>query len=276
MGRRGQGGRSYYSRQPAAAASANTTITNECCEPTAGLEDMVFTIGKTKDFARFEVIKEELGKYFATQSWSDAADAARTFEVLVEPVYTEPTELDLSKRILTAVKVTNTSADGVVTKTIAPGEVDTEYDSKAHRYCMPISRYSCEHDKWKSSVRHLEENKSRIFVILLQYYPKDLMQRLKSNNRYYDVNDTKDVILLVTMIRDVAHAHDDTTQGTIAIVASNVALYTTFMSSSDDTDDFYRTFLAMVETINVHGGSARYHPQLYDDHFNALCKEINI
>ena len=83
-------------------------------------------------------------------------------------------------------------------------------------------------------------------VILLQHCPKDLMQRLKSNDRYYDVNDTKDVISLVTMISDVAHAQDDTTQGTMAIVSSDVALYKIFMSSADDTDDFYRTFLAMV------------------------------
>ena len=99
-----------------------------------------------------------------------------------------------------------------------------------------------------------------MFAILLQHCPKDLMQRLKSNSKYHAVNDKKDVITLVTMIRDVAHAHDDTTQGTIAIVSRDVALYTTFIGSGDDTDDFYRTFLAMVETINVHGGSAGYLP----------------
>ena len=90
MGRRGRGGRGYYPRRPAAAVPANSTATNEYRAPTAGLEDMVFTIGKTKDAARFGVVKEELGKHFATQSWSDAADAARAFEILVEPVYIEP------------------------------------------------------------------------------------------------------------------------------------------------------------------------------------------
>ena len=123
--------------------------------------------------------------------------------------------------------------------------------------------YSCDHGEWKRSVRHWKDNKSRMFAILLQHCLKDLMQRLKSNNKYWKVNDKKDVISLVTMIRDVAHAHDDTTQDTMAIVSSDVALYTTFMSSTDDTDDFYRTFLAMVETINVQGGSAGFHPQLY-------------
>ena len=65
---------------------------NDYCAPTVGLEDMVFIIGKTKDAARFEVVKEELGKHFATQSWSDAVDAARAFEILEEPIYNKPTE----------------------------------------------------------------------------------------------------------------------------------------------------------------------------------------
>ena len=62
----------------------------------------------------------------------------------------------------------------------------------------------------------------------------------------------------------------------MAIVSSDVALYTTFMGSADDTDDFYRTFLAMVETIHLHGRSAGYHPQLYKDHYDVLVKKRNI
>ena len=61
---------------------------------------MVFTIGKTKDAARFEVVKEELGKHLATQSWSDAADAARAFGVLKEPIYNKLTESELPLRLL--------------------------------------------------------------------------------------------------------------------------------------------------------------------------------
>ena len=35
------------------------------------------------------------------------------------------------------------------------------------------------------------------------------------------------------MIRDLAHSHDNTTQGTMAIVASDMTLYTTYMSKSE-------------------------------------------
>ena len=141
---------------------------------------------------------------------------------------------------------------------------------------MLINIYSRDQDEWKRIIRHWKDNKSRMFTILLQHCPKDLMQRLKLNDRYWEVNDKKDVITLVTMIRDVTHAHDDTTQGTMAILLSDIALYTTFMSSIDYTDDFYRTFLAMVETINVYCGSAGYHPQLFADHLSALYVVRNI
>ena len=45
--------------------------TNAFRAPTVGLEDRIFMIGTTADAAKFEVVKEELGKHFATQSWND-------------------------------------------------------------------------------------------------------------------------------------------------------------------------------------------------------------
>ena len=80
---------------------------------------------------------------------------------------------------------------------------------------MLINMYSRDYNKWKHSVKHWKDNKSRIFAILLQHCLKDLMQRLKSNDKYWEVNDKKDIISLVTMILDVAHAHNDTNQGTM-------------------------------------------------------------
>ena len=41
--------------------------TTEYQASTVGLEDKIFTISSTLDAAKFEMIKEELGKHFATQ-----------------------------------------------------------------------------------------------------------------------------------------------------------------------------------------------------------------
>ena len=68
MGRKARNGNFYHAKRSASAVPATTTSANEYRAPTVGLEDLVFTIGKTKDAARFEVVKEELGKHFATQS----------------------------------------------------------------------------------------------------------------------------------------------------------------------------------------------------------------
>ena len=75
-------------KRPAAAEpTAAAPVTTEYRAPTVGLEDKVFTIVSTLDAAKFETVKEELGKHFATQSWSDGDNAAAAFETLTQPVY---------------------------------------------------------------------------------------------------------------------------------------------------------------------------------------------
>ena len=71
-------------RSAAAEAAEKAPVATEYRAPTARLEDKVFTIGSTLDAAKFETVKEELGKHFATQTWSDGANAAIAFETLVE------------------------------------------------------------------------------------------------------------------------------------------------------------------------------------------------
>ena len=68
-----------------------------------------------------------------------------------------------------------------------------------------------------------------MFAIVLQHCPKDLTQRLNSNPCYSVTNSTKDIIALMRMICDASHAQDDTAQGTMEIVASDVSMYTTYM-----------------------------------------------
>ena len=95
--------------------------------------------------------------------------------------------------------------------------------------------FDTDHRDWKDNLKHWKTNQSRMFSILLQNFPKDLTQRLKLNGIYEAVNDSKDVISLINMICDVAHNRDDTTQGTMDLVTSDLVLYNTFMTDEDDT-----------------------------------------
>eukprot|EP00957_Ditylum_brightwellii_P180871 13779802-Ditylum_brightwellii.AAC.2 len=105
-----------------------------------------------------------------------------------------------------------------------------------------------------------------MFAIVLQHCPADLVQRIKSRDSWSATKLGKDVIALAKMIRDVAHAHSNTTQGTMAIVASNMMLYTTFMSKAETPVAFSHSFQANVDAINAHGGCAGCHPKLQDEH----------
>ena len=71
--------------------------------PTVGLEDKIFTIGTTVDTAKFEVVKEELGKHFATQPWSDGANAVIAIDTLTEPSYHEPKEPEFPLKMMDGV-----------------------------------------------------------------------------------------------------------------------------------------------------------------------------
>ena len=81
------------------------------------------------------------------------------------------------------------------------------------------------------------------------------------------------MIALAKMIRDVAHVHNDTTQGTMTIVVSDMTLYTTFMSKAEMPVAFCRTFQANVDMINTHDGCAGRHSKLLDEHVARLMSE---
>lgn len=92
----------WRARRPAAHAGpvAKALDTNEYRSPAVGLEDKIFTISTTANAAQFEVVKEELGKHFATKPWSCWAGAAIVFETLTEPSYNDPKEPDFPIKMI--------------------------------------------------------------------------------------------------------------------------------------------------------------------------------
>ena len=130
-----------------AEPTAKAPVTTEYRAPTVGLEDKVFTIGSTLDAAKFKTVKEELDKYFATQSWSDRADAAMAFEALTEPHYNEPVEPEPPKRVM--------------------GEDAIDYEVKIFTYKMAATKYVKANDKKAHCV--IEEHVLKCTRVLEKY-----------------------------------------------------------------------------------------------------------
>ena len=120
------------------------------------MEDKIFTIGTTADAAKFEVVKEELGKHFATQAWSDGANAAIPFDTLTEPSYDEPEELEFP---LKTMDVCDEKVE------------DPEYETKLMQYRMRIQKYARYDDKYFKSIKNWKNNCSCMFAIVLQHWP---------------------------------------------------------------------------------------------------------
>ena len=151
----------------AAEPAKKAPVTKEFLAPAVGLEDKVFTVGSTMDAARFEVVKKELDKHFATQPWSDGANVTMALYTLTEPLYNEPEELDIPERFIT------TTVGGESTE-------DPAYEVTLMRHKMQISKYACSHNEWSKNKKNWKNNHSCMFAIVLQYSPNNLVQWLKS------------------------------------------------------------------------------------------------
>ena len=88
---------------------------------------------------------------------------------------------------------------------------DPEYEAKLMRYRIHAQKYARCDDEYAKLVKKWKNNRSRMFAIVLQHCPPDLVQRLKSKDLWTVTSTKRDVIGLTKMIRDVAHAHDDMT-----------------------------------------------------------------
>ena len=131
------------------------------------------------------MVKEELGKHFATQPWSDGADATIAFESLTELSYNKPVEPAYPVKMI---------GDG---DKIAE---DSEYEVKLMQYRMHIQKYARNNDEWSKNVKNWKNNRSGMFAIVLQHCPPDLVQRLKSKKLWTPTNLQQDVIALTKML----------------------------------------------------------------------------
>ena len=66
-------GRKYRQKKLARATAAKAVGSSGFRAPTSGLEDAVFTVGKTRDAAVFGETKSALAKHVGVQSWRGAA-----------------------------------------------------------------------------------------------------------------------------------------------------------------------------------------------------------
>ena len=74
-------------------------------------------------------------------------------------------------------------------------------------------------------------------------------------------------------MQDIAHNHDETNHGPMAIIESDVELYLRFQAPNESCGDYIAVFKARVDTINAHEGLAGKHPGHLNETFGWIMEE---
>ena len=115
-----------------------------------GLETKVFTFGTVKDAAAFKDTKTSIARHVGTQSWRGSAVASNALERLVDPVIDAPTKPTIVE------------------------DVDIEV------YKLESAIWLEEYKEHRSVLKAWEENKVRMYNLVLMQCPSELETQLKS------------------------------------------------------------------------------------------------
>ena len=164
-----EGGRSqHHSKKPTwGARQANEKkLLAPFRAPTVGMEETFFTIGSTRDAAKFEETKLKLSRYIQANWKEGGADIGRALEDLIVPDYEEPMDPTPEQE---ASKVFMVKWEGL------------------------YKAYKRNKDQWN-------ENVKKAYALVLMHSHPDLVQRLQMLSEWENINSKQDVIQLLTKI----------------------------------------------------------------------------
>ena len=130
---------------------------------------------------------------------------------------------------------------------------DIDYQSDMTVYLSKKNRYDNQELEW-------EELDAKGYSLILQHCPPELTAELKNIDSWTDTEDKRSVVMLLKMIRNIAHNVKQRKQSIMLTVANNSELYLKYQESMQSTSEFYKVFNAKINNINTHGGQALYHP----------------
>ena len=215
----------------------DTTTPSTYSAPTAGLQKVLFSFGSTKDAAEFITTKSKLARHVGIQSWPGAPMASMAMEDMAEPIMIPPIRPELENEV--------TKPDG--TKEIIKRAEDSVFKMEVNDYIADSKVYRTRKERW-------EENRPRTYTLVLQHCPPELEIKLTSQAKWDQVQVNRDVVGLLKMIRDIAHNHDKSKPGLMAIIQCDLELSLGFQGKEETCDECMAMFKARVDTINAHRG----------------------
>ena len=108
---------------------------------------------------------------------------------------------------------------------------DPMFKMEVKDYIVAMKTYQAKKDK-------CDENQPRAYNLVLQHCPPELKTRLTSQANWDQVWVDRDVVGLLKIIRDIAHNHDESKLGLMAIIECDMELYLGFQGKTEDCDNY--------------------------------------
>ena len=102
--------------------------------------------------------------------------------------------------------------------------------------------FSSDKKVWKEKEEAWKENNAKMFNLVLLHCPCELEEVLKTLTKWDAARLGQDAILLLGLIRDVTHKHDETKQGTMALVELFLEFAATFQETGQTVDAYSTLF----------------------------------
>ena len=133
------------------------------------------------------------------------------------------------------------TADGDL-NTLMVDDIDYQADMKV--YLSKKKRYDNQELEW-------EELDAKGYSLILQHCPPELTAELKNIDSWTDTEDKRSVVMLLKMIRNIAHNVKQRKQSIMSTVENDSELYLKYQESMQSTSGFYKLFNATINTINA-------------------------
>ena len=257
------GKRAKRKQRAAGGAGSPSTTTMKFTAPTSGLEDVFFTWGTAKDAAKFEDTVSKLARHVGTSPWPQSSVASKAMSALKSPEFQEP-EIP-TREYWADPEQTRRTKD----KT-RPGPERTVVNNvpvlEDWEHGLAVEQYKVDRKIYNEQIMAWKENKAKCYYLVLSHCPRALEHQLKNSTKWDETESNQDVVALLKMIRDITHNKKERKESVMTIVESDLELYTIAQDPGETLDEYYKVFVAQVDTIDAHGGNAGYHPVVYALH----------
>ena len=113
---------------------------------------------------------------------------------------------------------------------------------------MEEKKWEIAYEEYRRDQRIWEEVEPRAFQLFMSHCDEEKEQKLMTLEGWEQINDDQDIMKLLSVMRSIAHKHDEVNGGTMNMVDQDVRLYVhSFQKDHESILEYYKRFTAQCD-----------------------------